>query len=88
MTHPRTSPALPEAHQNALQRRGGFTVIRGGRLRKSSAGVALDCLRDELDAIQVIVAKLRGGETLSSDEATRLRVSALRIRDVRGVLRV
>lgn len=63
-------------------------MIRGGRVCKSSAGVALDCLRTELDAIEAIVAKLRYGETPTGEEVTRLRVSALRIQDVRGVLRV
>jgi len=78
----------PGPHQTVLQRRGGFTVIRGGRVRRSSAGVALDCLRTELDALEAIVSKLRDGEALTGDEVARFRVSALRIRDVRGVLRV
>lgn len=77
-----------ESHQTALQRRGSFTVVRGGKVRRSSAGIALDCLQVELDAIEAITAKLKGGEVLTAVEQSRLRVASLRIRDVRGVLRV
>ena len=77
-----------EPHQTALQRRGSFTVVRGGKVRRSSAGVALDCLQVELDAIEAITAKLRDGEVLTAEEQLRLRLANLRIRDVRGVLRV
>lgn len=88
MTAARKAPPFAGERQTVPQRRGDFSVICGGRVRKSSAGVALDCLRTELDAVEAIVAKLRDGESTTREERARLRVSAMRIHDVRGVLRV